>query len=57
MLSAVWSKRYVFAGLLNRICVKPKTDVLSDGDKALLSQAVKDAKDCPSDALHIFATN
>lgn len=47
----------VFAELLNRVHVKQKTDVLSNEDKALLGQAVKDAKDCPPDVLHIFATN
>lgn len=34
----------VFAKLLKRIGVKPKNDVLSNEDKALLGQAVKDAK-------------
>ncbi|XDV19594.1 hypothetical protein PO909_025040 [Leuciscus waleckii] len=46
-----------FAQLLNRLRVKQKTDDLAEEDRALLLQAVKDPKDCPCDALHIFATN
>ncbi|KAK7149216.1 hypothetical protein R3I94_008742 [Phoxinus phoxinus] len=46
-----------FAQLLNRIRVKQKTDDLAEEDRALLLQAVKDPKDCPCDALHVFATN
>ncbi|KAK0145565.1 ATP-dependent DNA helicase PIF1 [Merluccius polli] len=47
----------VFAELLNRLRVKTKTDTLRDEDRALLTQSVIDVKDCPLDALHIFATN
>ncbi|KAE8296906.1 ATP-dependent DNA helicase PIF1 [Larimichthys crocea] len=47
----------VFAELLNRLRVKSKTDALRDDDRALLTQTVIDIKDCPLDALHIFATN
>uniref|UniRef100_A0A8C4HPS9 ATP-dependent DNA helicase n=1 Tax=Dicentrarchus labrax TaxID=13489 RepID=A0A8C4HPS9_DICLA len=47
----------VFAELLNRLRVKRKTDALRDDDRALLTQTVIDIKDCPLDALHIFATN
>ena len=46
-----------FAQLLNRLRVKGKTDSLSEEDRTLLTSAVADAKDCPSNALHIFATN
>ncbi|KAG1928320.1 ATP-dependent DNA helicase PIF1 [Pimephales promelas] len=46
-----------FAQLLNRLRVKQKTDDLSEEDRALLLQAVKDPNDCPCDALHVFATN
>ncbi len=46
-----------FAQLLNRIRVKQKTDDLVEQDRDLLLQAVKDPKDCPCDALHVFATN
>lgn len=34
-----------------------KNEDLGEEDRALLLQAVKDPKDCPCDALHIFATN
>lgn len=37
--------------------MKKKTEDLGEEDRALLIQAVKDTKDCPCDALHIFATN
>lgn len=47
----------VFAELLNRIYVKQKTEALSDHDRAMLGQSVKDVKDCPPHALRIFATN
>ena len=47
----------VFAELLNRLRVKTKTDALRDEDRALLTQSVIDVKDCPLNALHIFATN
>ncbi|KAJ8372287.1 hypothetical protein AAFF_G00290730 [Aldrovandia affinis] len=46
-----------FAKLLNRIRTKKKMDPLSVDDTALLTQAVAEIKDCPPDALHIFATN
>ncbi len=46
-----------FAQLLNRLRVKQKTDDLVEQDRDLLLQAVKDPKDCPCDALHVFATN
>ncbi|XP_051734295.1 uncharacterized protein LOC127504021 [Ctenopharyngodon idella] len=46
-----------FAQLLNRLRVKKKTEDLGEEDRALLLQAVKDPKDCPCDALHVFATN
>uniref|UniRef100_A0A8C4F0Z1 ATP-dependent DNA helicase n=1 Tax=Dicentrarchus labrax TaxID=13489 RepID=A0A8C4F0Z1_DICLA len=47
----------VFAELLNRLGVKRKTNALRDDDRALLTQTAIDIKDCPLDALHIFATN
>ncbi|XP_050924886.1 uncharacterized protein LOC127140941 [Lates calcarifer] len=43
--------------MLNRIRVKEKSDELSDADRALLSQAVTQPQLCPTDVLHIFATN
>ncbi|KAL3986446.1 leucine-rich repeats and death domain-containing protein [Sarotherodon galilaeus] len=46
-----------FAEVLNRIRVKQKTDSLEANDKALLTQAIHDIKDCPSNVLHIYATN
>uniref|UniRef100_A0A669EE74 ATP-dependent DNA helicase n=1 Tax=Oreochromis niloticus TaxID=8128 RepID=A0A669EE74_ORENI len=46
-----------FAEVLNRIRVKQKTDSLEANDKALLTQAIHDLKDCPSNVLHIYATN
>lgn len=46
-----------FAEVLNRIRVKQKTDPLDADDKALLTQAIHDIKDCPSNVLHIYATN
>ncbi|KAL3967234.1 protocadherin Fat 1/2/3 [Sarotherodon galilaeus] len=46
-----------FAEVLNRIRVKQKTDSLEADDKALLTQAIHDIKDCPSNVLHIYATN
>ncbi|KAE8291439.1 ATP-dependent DNA helicase PIF1 [Larimichthys crocea] len=47
----------VFAELLNRLRVKRKMEALTDEDRALLTKTVIDIKDCPLDALHIFATN
>ncbi|KAE8296894.1 hypothetical protein D5F01_LYC03505 [Larimichthys crocea] len=47
----------VFAELLNRLRVKRKMDTLTDEDRALPTETVIDIKDCPLDALHIFATN
>uniref|UniRef100_A0A8D0D7L8 ATP-dependent DNA helicase n=1 Tax=Sander lucioperca TaxID=283035 RepID=A0A8D0D7L8_SANLU len=46
-----------FAEMLNRIRVKEKSDELSEADRALLSQAVTEPELCPTDVLHIFATN
>lgn len=46
-----------FAQLLNRIRVKGKADSLGEEDKTLLTRAMADIKDCPTDVLHIFATN
>lgn len=45
------------AEMLNRIRVKEKFDKLSEADRALLSQAITDPALCPTDVLHIFATN
>lgn len=45
-----------FAELLNRIRVKEKSEHLSEADKAL-SQALTEPAQCPTDVLHIFATN
>ncbi|XP_019217525.1 uncharacterized protein LOC109202971 [Oreochromis niloticus] len=47
----------VFAEMLNRIRVKGKLDVLCEADRNLLSQAITEPAHCPTDALHIFATN
>ncbi|XP_025760137.1 ATP-dependent DNA helicase PIF1 isoform X3 [Oreochromis niloticus] len=47
----------VFAEMLNRIRVKGKLDVLCEADRNLLSQAITEPALCPTDALHIFATN
>ncbi|XP_078786332.1 uncharacterized protein LOC144981283 isoform X1 [Oryzias latipes] len=46
-----------FAELLNRLRVKEKTEELSQEDRDLLSQTITDASRCPTDVLHIFATN
>ncbi|TDG95953.1 hypothetical protein EPR50_G00242030 [Perca flavescens] len=46
-----------FAEMLNRIRVKEKSEELSEPDRALLSQAVTQPELCPTDVLHIFATN
>ncbi|KAK0139103.1 ATP-dependent DNA helicase PIF1 [Merluccius polli] len=46
-----------FANMLNRIRVKEKSKELSEADRALLSQTVTEAPLCPTDVLHIFATN
>lgn len=46
-----------FAEMLNRIRVKEKSATLSEADRALLSQAVTEPARCPTDVLHIFATN
>uniref|UniRef100_A0A8C9XC72 ATP-dependent DNA helicase n=1 Tax=Sander lucioperca TaxID=283035 RepID=A0A8C9XC72_SANLU len=46
-----------FAEMLNRIRVKEKSEELSEADRALLSQAVTEPELCPTDVLHIFATN
>ncbi|KAL6491535.1 hypothetical protein MHYP_G00018800 [Metynnis hypsauchen] len=46
-----------FAELLNRLRVKQKHEPLSDADSSLITQVIKSPEDCPSDALHIFATN
>ncbi|KAL4009568.1 hypothetical protein ACER0C_003420 [Sarotherodon galilaeus] len=47
----------VFAEMLNRIRVKGKLDELCEADRNLLSQAITEPALCPTDALHIFATN
>uniref|UniRef100_A0A669CTC8 ATP-dependent DNA helicase n=1 Tax=Oreochromis niloticus TaxID=8128 RepID=A0A669CTC8_ORENI len=46
-----------FAEMLNRIRVKEKTDELSQCDRDLLSQAVTVPEECPTEVLHIYATN
>ncbi|XP_076838347.1 uncharacterized protein LOC143483367 [Brachyhypopomus gauderio] len=46
-----------FAELLNRLRLKGKGEALSEGDRALLTQAVTQPADCPKDVLHVFATN
>nr|XP_024656749.1 ATP-dependent DNA helicase PIF1-like isoform X2 [Maylandia zebra]XP_024656956.1 ATP-dependent DNA helicase PIF1-like isoform X2 [Maylandia zebra] len=46
-----------FAEMLNRIRVKEKTDELSQCDRDLLSQAVTAPEECPTEVLHIYATN
>ncbi|CAL9706649.1 unnamed protein product [Knipowitschia caucasica] len=46
-----------FAETLNRIRVKTITDDLSEDDRKLLLQAVIEPEKCPTDVLHIFATN
>uniref|UniRef100_A0A0F8ACH5 ATP-dependent DNA helicase n=1 Tax=Larimichthys crocea TaxID=215358 RepID=A0A0F8ACH5_LARCR len=46
-----------FAEMLNRIRVKEKNDELSIADRALLLQTVTEPALCPTDVLHIFATN
>ncbi|XP_062390590.1 NACHT, LRR and PYD domains-containing protein 12-like [Sardina pilchardus] len=46
-----------FAELLNRLRVKRKGEALTEADRALLTQAVCQAEDCPKDVLHLFATN
>lgn len=46
-----------FAEMLNRIRVKEKSHELSGADRALLSQAFTEPALCPTDVLHIFATN
>ncbi|XP_034567817.1 uncharacterized protein LOC117832690 isoform X2 [Notolabrus celidotus] len=47
----------VFAEMLNRLRVKNKSDELSEADRALLSQRITEPELCPTDVLHIFATN
>ncbi|KAL6470517.1 hypothetical protein MHYP_G00216360 [Metynnis hypsauchen] len=46
-----------FAELLNRLRVKQKHESLSDADSSMHTQVIKSPEDCPSYALHIFATN
>ncbi|CAI5689228.1 unnamed protein product [Oreochromis niloticus] len=46
-----------FGEMLNRIRVKEKTDELSQCDRDLLSQAVTAPEECPTEVLHIYATN
>ena len=46
-----------FAEMLNQIRVKEKLDKLSEADRPLLSQTVTEPALCPTDVLHIFATN
>nr|XP_054593099.1 uncharacterized protein LOC129159978 [Nothobranchius furzeri] len=46
-----------FAEMLNRIRVKEKTDELSPADRDMLSRTITEPELCPSDVLHIFATN
>lgn len=38
-------------------CVKDKTGELSEADRASLSQTITEPALCPTDVLHIFATN
>ncbi|KAI4871520.1 hypothetical protein NFI96_008876 [Prochilodus magdalenae] len=47
-----------FAEMLNRLRVKKKSESLCDGDRNLLATRTFAKKaDCPTDVLHIFATN
>ncbi|KAK2886446.1 hypothetical protein Q8A73_020392 [Channa argus] len=46
-----------FAEMLNRIRVKGKSEDLSETDRGLLSQAITQPQLCPTDVLHIYATN
>lgn len=46
-----------FAAMLNQICVKENSDVLSEEDRALLSQAIDELTHCPKDILHVYSTN
>ncbi|XP_013855916.1 ATP-dependent DNA helicase PIF1 [Austrofundulus limnaeus] len=46
-----------FAEMLNRIRVKERRDELSQADRDLLSRTVTEPELCPTDVLHIFATN
>ncbi|XP_029948792.1 uncharacterized protein LOC115389532 isoform X1 [Salarias fasciatus] len=46
-----------FAEMLNRIRVKDKSAELSEADRALIYQTVTEPALCPTDVLHIYATN
>ncbi|ROL52065.1 ATP-dependent DNA helicase PIF1 [Anabarilius grahami] len=47
-----------YAELLNRLRVKKKHEKLNDADKCMLEAVIRSTpEECPSDALHIYATN
>ncbi|RXN32632.1 ATP-dependent DNA helicase pif1-like protein [Labeo rohita] len=47
-----------YAELLNRLRVKQKQDKLNDADRCMLETVIRfSTEDCPTDALHIYATN
>nr|XP_021333346.1 uncharacterized protein LOC101884770 [Danio rerio] len=47
-----------YAELLNRLRIKQKHEKLTDADKCMLEAVIRSApEECPSDALHIYATN
>ncbi|XP_073808479.1 uncharacterized protein [Danio rerio] len=47
-----------YAELLNRLRIKQKHERLTDADKCMLEAVIRSApEECPSDALHIYATN
>uniref|UniRef100_A0A9J7WVU2 ATP-dependent DNA helicase n=1 Tax=Cyprinus carpio carpio TaxID=630221 RepID=A0A9J7WVU2_CYPCA len=47
-----------YAELLNRLRVKQKQDKLTDADKCMLETVTRSSpEECPTDALHIYATN
>nr|DAA01286.1 TPA_exp: replicase/helicase/endonuclease [Danio rerio] len=49
---------FAYAELLNRLRVKQKHEKLTDTDKHMLESVIRSSlEECPSDALHIYATN
>uniref|UniRef100_A0A8C1N1W6 ATP-dependent DNA helicase n=1 Tax=Cyprinus carpio TaxID=7962 RepID=A0A8C1N1W6_CYPCA len=47
-----------YAELLNRLRVKQKQDQLTDTDKCMLETVTRSSpEECPTDALHVYATN
>ncbi|XP_073763336.1 uncharacterized protein [Danio rerio] len=47
-----------YAELLNRLRIKQKHEKLTDADKCMLEAVIRSGpEECPSDALHIYATN